>query len=531
VSPTALCHELQRTCSLTSDPESPPRRDDDDILIDEESVSVAEKPGTSRSFDRRRRVSSHVESSVSFTPQTAVPTGTGKSAANRRHTFAMPRAKGPVQRNEHSKASRFQCEFEEQGILGSGTFGTVYRCKNRLDGCMYAIKVTKQRFKGRADRARVLKEVYALSALCNAEDNPHIVRYFSSFIQDGRLYIQTELCDKSLQDMMRAEDFPGGIENVAKDMARQVLEGLARLHKLSLVHLDIKPANIFVKNGTYKIGDLGHACLARIQQFSDQTKSPKLKTLTSSTRKQRSASMVNRPTPIGSTKAQLDSECKLEQTPLALGTRDRSSFSRPPLSSSSALSGFSTSLAQLTPVQHSSSPTGDQALFDKSELLSLEEERLASSQALVQDVEEGDSRYMAPEILSEEYDNLPKGDIFSLGASMYEMCLGRELPQNGTEWQEIRKGVLDDAALSKYSPPLQQLIRSLLCHDAFRRPSAESLLLSGGPNGILLTAAELEHAKEKALAEEYRKELVRMRASGSTPDTSCLKRVRRSNTM
>ena len=64
--------------------------------------------------------------------------------------------------------------------------------------------------------------------------------------------------------MIRTQDFPGGLEATAKDMARQVLEGLARLHKHNLVHLDIKPGNIFVKGGVYKVGDLGHTTLARI---------------------------------------------------------------------------------------------------------------------------------------------------------------------------------------------------------------------------------------------------------------------------
>ena len=35
-----------------------------------------------------------------------------------------------------------------------------------------------------------------------------------------------------------------------------VLKGLATLHSHSVMHRDIKSANIFISNGTYKLGDL-----------------------------------------------------------------------------------------------------------------------------------------------------------------------------------------------------------------------------------------------------------------------------------
>lgn len=55
--------------------------------------------------------------------------------------------------------SRFYQDFDIIGELGMGSFGTVYRCLSRLDGCMYAVKAAKRKAKGIADRDRMLKEV------------------------------------------------------------------------------------------------------------------------------------------------------------------------------------------------------------------------------------------------------------------------------------------------------------------------------------------------------------------------------------
>jgi hypothetical protein len=55
--------------------------------------------------------------------------------------------------------SRFYQDFDIIAELGTGSFGTVFKCLSRLDGCMYAIKAANRRAKGTADRDRMLKEV------------------------------------------------------------------------------------------------------------------------------------------------------------------------------------------------------------------------------------------------------------------------------------------------------------------------------------------------------------------------------------
>jgi wee1-like protein kinase len=92
------------------------------------------------------------------------------------------------------------------------------------------------------------------------------------------------------------------------------------------------------------------------------------------------------------------------------------------------------------------------------------------------DVEEGDSRYMSMELLSGDHADLTKSDIFSLGITMYELCLGRSkaLPSNGPEWQSLRSGHI--------IPPLNtpddllQIIKNMMNPTYQERPCATDLL-------------------------------------------------------
>lgn len=80
--------------------------------------------------------------------------------------------------------SRYASEFEELAALGKGGFGTVFKCRNVLDGREYAVKkvtvvgeATEVSFQQRLQR--VLREVKILAVL----DHPNIVRYYTAWLE------------------------------------------------------------------------------------------------------------------------------------------------------------------------------------------------------------------------------------------------------------------------------------------------------------------------------------------------------------
>lgn len=73
------------------------------------------------------------------------------------------------------------------------------------------------------------------------------------------------------------------------------------------------------------------------------------------------------------------------------------------------------------------------------------------------DIEEGDSRYMPLEIINDDYSELPKVDMFALGATIYELAKGSLLPTSGSQFQTLRQGKL--VLLPGYSSSFQSIIK------------------------------------------------------------------------
>lgn len=89
-------------------------------------------------------------------------------------------------------------------------------------------------------------------------------------------------------------------------------------------------------------------------------------------------------------------------------------------------------------------------------------------------VEEGDTRYLAKELLAENYRNLTKADIFSTGIMVHELAACNPLPMNGGDWHKLRDGSAPH--LPRYSANFNNLIQRMLHPDPTQRPSANSVL-------------------------------------------------------
>lgn len=155
---------------------------------------------------------------------------------------------------------RFEMDFEVTYTIGNGTFGTVYAAKHKMSHSKYAVKRSKRAFTSNVERNNMLKEVQymaeAQEGVENGDGDNHIVRYMGAWIEDERVYLQMELCEMSVEAMMQKNRI--SFREIIK-ITRHMLLALDFIHTKSMCHLDVKPGNILMKGGSYKLSDFGLA--------------------------------------------------------------------------------------------------------------------------------------------------------------------------------------------------------------------------------------------------------------------------------
>ena len=93
-------------------------------------------------------------------------------------TYQLPNFRNRRESEVPAEVSEYTRKFIEEGRLGRGGFGEVFRARNKVDGQIYAIKKIKAQSRRALDP--VLSEVTVLSRL----NHPNVVRYFASWIEE-----------------------------------------------------------------------------------------------------------------------------------------------------------------------------------------------------------------------------------------------------------------------------------------------------------------------------------------------------------
>ena len=136
--------------------------------------------------------------------------------------------------------------------LGSGVFGDVYKAEKTSIGKFYAIKFLKVLDERLSEQ--VLRELQSVDHFAQV-DHPHLVSIEDRGEVEGIPYIVMGYAgDETLKTVLEAGALP---QDRAIRLFRQVLEGVRALHEHSIVHFDLKPANIFIKGDVARVGDYG----------------------------------------------------------------------------------------------------------------------------------------------------------------------------------------------------------------------------------------------------------------------------------
>jgi serine/threonine protein kinase/tetratricopeptide (TPR) repeat protein len=162
--------------------------------------------------------------------------------------------------------------YEIVAFIGAGGMGEVYRARDtRLDRDV-AVKVLTERLGAERGLLSLFRtEAKAIAAL----SHPNIVCIYDAELQHSPFFLVTEL--------LEGETIRRGIERSplvwrrAVEIGAAVADGLGAAHAAGIVHLDLKPENIFVtaRHGV-KILDFG---LARLKRGAEESGSVPASTL------------------------------------------------------------------------------------------------------------------------------------------------------------------------------------------------------------------------------------------------------------
>ncbi|XP_034668772.1 cyclin-dependent kinase-like 1 isoform X2 [Drosophila subobscura] len=145
--------------------------------------------------------------------------------------------------------------YEKLSRLGEGSYGVVYKCRDRETGALVAVKRFVESEDDPAIRKIALREIRLLKNL----KHPNLVSLLEVFRRKRRLHLVFEFCELTV--LHELERHPQGCpEHLTKQICYQTLLGVAYCHKQGCLHRDIKPENILLTaQGQVKLCDFGFA--------------------------------------------------------------------------------------------------------------------------------------------------------------------------------------------------------------------------------------------------------------------------------
>ncbi|KAM4026742.1 cyclin-dependent kinase 5 [Anomaloglossus baeobatrachus] len=146
-------------------------------------------------------------------------------------------------------------KYEKLEKIGEGTYGTVFKAKNRETHEIVALKRVRLDDDDEGVPSSALREICLLKEL----KHKNIVRLHDVLHSDKKLTLVFEYCDQDLKKYF--DSCNGDLDpEIVKSFMYQLLKGLAFCHSRNVLHRDLKPQNLLInRNGELKLADFGLA--------------------------------------------------------------------------------------------------------------------------------------------------------------------------------------------------------------------------------------------------------------------------------
>lgn len=139
--------------------------------------------------------------------------------------------------------------------IGEGTYGQVYKAKDRRTDTIIALKRIRLEAEGEGIPSTAIREISLLKEL----RHQNIVRLYDVVHTEKKLTLVFEYLDQDLKKYLDVCD--GGMDlKIVKSFLFQLLTGVTYCHHHRVLHRDLKPQNLLInREGELKLADFGLA--------------------------------------------------------------------------------------------------------------------------------------------------------------------------------------------------------------------------------------------------------------------------------
>jgi serine/threonine-protein kinase len=159
--------------------------------------------------------------------------------------------------------------YELEELTGSGGMSRVYRARDNQLGRLVAVKILHDRFADDAEHVeRFRREALAVARL----NHPNIVTVIDRGEADGVQYIVFEHVEGEDLKHLIARTGPLSVRR-SLELAVQIGRALSFAHANGVVHRDVKPQNVLLRDGSAKVTDFGIARADHLELDAERTES------------------------------------------------------------------------------------------------------------------------------------------------------------------------------------------------------------------------------------------------------------------
>ncbi|KAH6582460.1 hypothetical protein BASA60_001917 [Batrachochytrium salamandrivorans] len=146
--------------------------------------------------------------------------------------------------------------YEKMEKIGEGTYGVVYKAKDKITGDTVALKKIRLETEDEGVPSTAIREISLLKEL----KHPNIVKLLDIVHNDTKLYLIFEFLDLDLKKYMDTTVPVGLSASLVKSYLYQLVNGLLFCHAHRILHRDLKPQNLLIdQHGMLKLADFGLA--------------------------------------------------------------------------------------------------------------------------------------------------------------------------------------------------------------------------------------------------------------------------------